>query len=67
MPQHNYEMADIYLTRAIEAAEKENLGVELQSLYESYSERASFFKDVMLRHMRHERNMKSILKKTFRI
>ncbi len=38
LAKQNYEMADIYLTRAIEAAERENLGVELRSIYESYSE-----------------------------
>jgi len=36
--KENYEMADIYLTRAIEEAKKENLGIQLQEAYQLYSE-----------------------------
>ena len=36
--KENYEMADIYLTRAIKEAKKEGLTVELQDAYELYSQ-----------------------------
>ncbi|NND64270.1 MAG: response regulator [Flavobacteriaceae bacterium] len=38
LKKQNYEMADIYLTRAIKAAKKENLPVELEVAYEDFSE-----------------------------
>ena len=36
--KENYEMADIYLTRAIKEAKKEGLTIELQDAYQLYSE-----------------------------
>ncbi len=38
LKKKNYEMADIYLTRAIKEAKKENLTVELENAYEFFSE-----------------------------
>lgn len=38
LAKKNYEMADIYLTRAIASAKMEGLNVELQSAFELYSE-----------------------------